>query len=56
MRNHSQHPVDMMTFPFSGVAGYLTWFGWRKGEETLWPATIRAQQHMNGDDVNGTKQ
>ncbi len=52
--SYTQHPVDMMTFPFTGVAGYLTWFGWRKGEETLWPATIRAQQHMNGDDVINT--
>lgn len=50
----SQHPVDMMTFPFTGVAGYLTWYGMQEGLEHLWPATIRAQQHMNGDDVINT--
>ncbi len=52
--SYSQHPVDMMSMPFTGVAGYLTWFGYEKGLEHLWPATIRAQQHMNGDDVIGT--
>jgi|GEM_PF-1347065 len=48
---HSQHPVDMMTFPFTGVAGYFTWFGMQEGSEHLWPATIRAQQHMDGTHV-----
>ena len=48
---YSQHPVDMMTFPFTGVAGYFTWFGMQEGLEYLWPATIRAQQHMDGEQV-----
>ncbi len=53
--NLSQHPVDMMTFPFTSAAGYLSWFGWRKETEShIWPATIRAQNHMNGDDVIST--
>lgn len=48
---YSQHPVDMMTFPFTGVAGYFTWFGMQEGLEHLWPATIRAQQHMDSEQV-----
>jgi len=60
MRNHSQHPADMMTLGFTKVAGFHPWLGYDADFDWnynyFWKSTIRAQQHMNGDDVNGTKQ
>ncbi|MDD2983800.1 MAG: T9SS type A sorting domain-containing protein [Crocinitomicaceae bacterium] len=53
--DRTQIPVDLMTFPFASVGGYLTWAGWRKElEGHLWPAIIRAENHMNGPDVIST--
>lgn len=37
-----------------GIAGFFPWVGWRPETVHLWSATIRAQRHMNGDDVIGT--
>lgn len=63
----SQHPVDKMTLPFSGIAGYNAWGGYdplysdENGVVTMpdhiydmWKTTIRAKNHMNGNDVIGT--
>jgi hypothetical protein len=53
--DRTQIPVDLMTFPFASVGGYLTWAGWRKKlEGHLWPAIVRAEQHMNGPAVIST--
>lgn len=50
--NYTQHAVDMATFPFTGLAGYLSWFGWRKNEEEhMWAATNTALQNMNQKQV-----
>lgn len=29
--NHTQHVVDKMTLPFTGIAGFNTWGGWKHG-------------------------
>lgn len=49
--NHDGVYVDMMSAGFTGVCGYNHWEGKDMNVSFLWPATIRAQQHMNGDDV-----
>ncbi len=43
--------VDIMSAGFTGVAGYNLWEGRDSNQNFLWPATIRAQYHMNGTDV-----
>jgi hypothetical protein len=55
------HYVDVMTAGFTGVAGFNMWDGFMHPtptepyeEEILWPSTIRAQQHMNANDVINT--
>lgn len=53
--DYTQHAVDMMTYPFSSVAGYWSWLGWREAEEKqLWSATVGAQEKMNGPEVIAT--
>lgn len=58
--NYTGHYVDMMTLGFTGIAGFHSWDGFDHGTDAgvdlqmLWPSTIRAQQHMNGDDVINT--
>jgi hypothetical protein len=52
--NFAQQYVDMMTFGFTGLAGYNSWVGWSNGQERSWPVTIAAQQFMNGTPVTGT--
>lgn len=58
--NYTGHYVDMMTLGFTGIAGFNSWNGFNHNtaegndEQMLWQSTIRAQQHMNGDDVINT--
>ena len=59
--NFTGHYVDVMTAGFTGVAGFNMWDGFMHPtqtepyeEENLWPSTIRAQQHMNANDVINT--
>jgi len=52
--NYVQNFIDMMTFGFTGLAGYNAWVGGFPGQEFTWPGNIRAQQHMNGNDVINT--
>lgn len=58
--NYVGHYKDVMTFGFSGVAGFNMWSGWPNNtpgytEKTfLHGSTIRAQNHMNGNDVVST--
>jgi hypothetical protein len=53
--NHAMQPVDMMTFPFTGVCGFNTWWDFLDdGYTDYWPPIIRSQNHMNGDDVINT--
>jgi len=54
--NYVGHYKDVATLGFTGLAGFFMWNGYQHGdgqfdERTLWKSTIRAQQHMNGDDV-----
>jgi hypothetical protein len=49
--NYSGSYIDIMSGGFSGVCGYNLWAGTESTENFLWPATIRAQNHMNGSDV-----
>src|SRR5690625_3340656 len=63
--NHTQHVVDKMTLPFTGIAGYSAWGGdapvyqaSASSPVTLpsyiqdkWKTTIRTKNHMNGVDV-----
>ena len=49
--DYTQHAVDMMTFPFSSLAGYFSWNGWREKENHLWKATIGVQNALNGSDL-----
>lgn len=55
---HVGHYKDVMTFGFTGVAGFNMWAGWASDyggilddQTFLQPSTIRAQNHMNGNDV-----
>lgn len=59
--NFTGHYVDVMTAGFTGVAGFNMWDGFMHPtptepyeEEILWTSTIRAQQHMNANDVINT--
>lgn len=66
--NHTQHVVDKMTLPFTGIAGYSAWGGdapvyqaSASSPVTLpsyihdkWKTTIRTKNHMNGEDVINT--
>lgn len=56
--NYTQQPVDMMTLGFTKVAGFHPWTGYSADFDwnytNFWKHTIRAQYHMNGDDVIGT--
>lgn len=46
--------VDVMSAGFIGVCGFNLWEGKAASQNFLWPATIRAQYHMNGTDVIST--
>jgi len=46
--NYSQFYVDLMSFPFSNVAGYNAWHGWEDGKEELRRATVRTEAFVNG--------
>lgn len=54
----SQYPVDMMSLGFTKVAGFHPWLGYSPDFDWnythFWKHTIRAQYHMNGDDVINT--
>lgn len=43
----AQQYVDMMTFGFTGLAGYNSWVGWNYGQEVTWSSLVGAQQFMN---------
>lgn len=47
----AQHYLDMMTFGFSGLAGYNSWVGWNYTQDSIWRSMIGAQQFMNGSGV-----
>lgn len=53
-----QHPVDMMSLGFTKLAGFHPWTGYSPDFDWnythFWKHTIRAQYHMNGDDVINT--
>lgn len=46
--------IDGMCFGFTGVGGYFHWTGKDVEQDNVWPITIRAQNHFNGDDVINT--
>ncbi|OJX36992.1 MAG: hypothetical protein BGO87_14530 [Flavobacteriia bacterium 40-80] len=46
--------IDAMSMGFTGICGYSLWEGQIEGQEHMWTATIRAQYHLNGDDVINT--
>src|SRR5690554_6192317 len=66
--NYTQHVVDKMTLPFTGIAGFNAWGGdapvyqaSASSPVTLpsyihdkWKTTIRTKNHMNGEDVINT--
>lgn len=52
--NFSQQYLDMMSFGFTGLAGYNSWIGWNTGHEVTWPAMIACQQFMNGEQAIAT--
>ena len=55
--NYAGHYKDVMSFGFTGAAGFNMWSGFDIDPSTAanvmarWTATIRAQDHMNGNDV-----
>ncbi len=51
---YPQQYLDMMTFGFTGLAGYYSWVGWNTKQDFLWSSIINAQQFMNGSEVNAT--
>ncbi|MCO5259264.1 MAG: T9SS type A sorting domain-containing protein [Crocinitomicaceae bacterium] len=56
---YSGHFVDLMSTGFTGVCGYNMWEGGERMADAtmlnqIWSATIRAQNHLNGDDVINT--
>lgn len=52
--NNTQFYVDMMTFPFSNIAGYNAWYGWDDGEEEMRRATIRTEIFVNDGGMINT--
>ena len=57
--NFTGDHVDVFTQGFTGVAGMYNWNGYDRPYDInqkieLWKHTIRAQNHMNGDDVVNT--
>lgn len=46
--------IDAMSMGFTGVCGFQLWEGKDSEQAFVWPATIRAQHHMNGEDVIST--
>ena len=52
--NYSNVYIDIMSGGFIGVCGYNLWPGLESGERFLWSATIRAQNHMNSNEVIST--
>lgn len=50
----TQFKIDMMSFGFTGLAGFYNWVGFDNGQRHMWPMIIRSQQHMNGQDVIST--
>lgn len=55
--NHAGHYKDVMSFGFTGAAGFNMWSGYDIDPSNYnnvvarWTSTIRAQDHMNGNDV-----
>ena len=52
--DYGQQYVDMMTFGFSGLAGYNSWVGWYTGQERTLPPVVVAQQFMNSKELSQT--
>ena len=52
--NFSQQYLDMMSFGFTGLAGFNSWIGWYTGHEVTWPTMIACQRFMNSDQVIAT--
>ncbi|MCH2228975.1 MAG: hypothetical protein MK105_01430 [Crocinitomicaceae bacterium] len=57
---HINHYTDVMTLGFSGYAGLHIWNGYQHPRENstgepetrfLWKSTIRAEKHMNSEDI-----
>lgn len=46
--------VDLMSAGFTGVCGFNMWPGTESNQSFLYPATVRAQNHMNGNEVIST--
>jgi hypothetical protein len=43
--------MDNFRFGFSGIAGFNKWHYFQGNEYGVWENIIRAEQHMNGQDV-----
>jgi hypothetical protein len=43
--------IDNFRFGFSGIAGFNKWHFMEGNEYGVWENIIRAEQHMNGQDV-----
>jgi len=50
----SQQYTDMMSFGFTGLAGYNSWLGAFEGHEKLLPPMIAAETFMNSEAVRHT--
>lgn len=47
----TQHSLDMMSFGFTGLAGYNAWPGWDNGQRAYWHMIIQAERFMNSPNV-----
>lgn len=47
----AQHSLDMMSFGFTGLAGYNAWPGWDNGQRAYWHMIISAERFMNSPNV-----
>jgi len=50
----AQQYLDMMSFGFTGLAGFNSWIGWHQNQEVTWSSMIWAQQFMNSSEVIST--
>jgi hypothetical protein len=49
--DYAMQYVDIMSFGFSGLAGFNTWIGWYFGHEVILPSLITTNDFMNREEV-----
>lgn len=47
LSNYAQQRIDMMSFPFIGLAGFNSWIGWYHGHETVLYNIVASEDFTN---------